>query len=178
MNFGHFLIMLVGISAGAVSQPSKIPPSTASSRLPFTLEITANRVAGHSENWDFANCARSTEKAGSEVVIEVRKTNVSDHDISRWSLPGETEVRDGNGNPIKPRSFDEARGDGLSSGGGILVGSRDAVLQSGQSSAKSRRLDDWYEALKEPGTYSIQVSEHISDDPLRRSLNPMSSPSP
>jgi hypothetical protein len=165
MRFICALLFLFGVSLAAPAQ-SDVSKQNDDAKPPFTLEITANRVEEHSESWDYANSAKTVLKAGSEVVVTTRKTNISDREIPKLSGAGQTyEIRDSGGNLIKPRPFDETRGDGMFSARGVIAGTKDAVLQPGESKATTGRLDIGCETLRVPGTYTIQVSEHISDDP-------------
>jgi hypothetical protein len=158
-------LLLAGISTPVLGQ-SVASSQTKDAKPTFTLEITANLVTGHATEWDFVESSETTVKAGQTVVVRIRKTNISDREIDKWSATGLTyEIRDGDGNRIKPREFDQKRGDGMSGGGAMLRDTKDTVLQPGENKAISARMDDWYEELSQPGTYTIQVSEHISADP-------------
>lgn len=165
MRTVYALLLVTGIFATVTSQFA-VSLQLGNSKPPFTLEITANKEKGHSENWDFANNAVAVTKAGTMLVLRVRKTNTSDREIDKWSETGQMcEVRDSRGNLIKPREFDEKRGDGLSGGEGVLRGTKDAVLQPGETKTFYAQVGNWYDELSQPGTYTIQVSEHVSNDP-------------
>jgi hypothetical protein len=128
---------------------------------PFTLEITASLDKNHSEEWDFVNCGETTLKAGSMVVIAVRKTNISDHEINKLVLDGQTiEVRDSSGNPVAHRKSRNLSG---SLSGMHRPGTKDNVLQPGETRMHTGQLSEGYD-MSQPGTYTIQISERVSDD--------------
>lgn len=132
---------------------------------PFTLEITSNLEEGHSNRWDFANTTDKDIRSGSMVVVAIRKINRSDHEIPRRSFDGGVyryEVRDSSGNLLKPKRAGQQNF--ISRNPGLLRGSKDTVLQPGQIIVASAPLGDWFD-MSEPGTYTLQASEHVSDDP-------------
>jgi hypothetical protein len=161
------LLLPVGLSVAALSQTAS--KQIESANPPFKLEITANtdhsRVSG--SEWDFVNNEATTRNAASiaGLGVAIRKTNVTDHEISKWSKAGcAAEVRDGTGASIKPRDFGTKPTDGLGGGEGMLRGTKDLVLQPGESKVKRDVIGDWYD-MSLPGTYTIQLCEHVSDDP-------------
>jgi len=165
MKIAHALLLIAGAFV-TVSSQFVVSQQLGDSKPPFKLEITGNREKDHSENWDFANSAKTVIKAGTMLVVRIRKTNTSDREIAKFSEIGLMyEVRDSRGNLIRPREFDEKRGDGLSGGEGMLLGTKDTVLQPGESKALYARVGNGFDELRQPGTYTIQVSEHVSDDP-------------
>lgn len=168
MKKTYVLLMFLCASAAASSQ-SATPSHVGGTGLPFTIEITANLDTNHPNEWDFANRAETTVKAGSMVVVAIRKTNISDHEIAKQSETGlRYDVRDGNGNLIENKKSDKADGMGqaiLGGGEATLIGAKDTVLKPGESKVVAARMSDVYEEIVQPGTYTIQVSEHVSDDP-------------
>lgn len=104
-----FLMLCASLTA--VGQ-SEFSTQSVAAKPPFKLEITANLDNGHSDVWDFANSAQTFVTAGSIIVVAVRKTNISDHEIDKASCVGDAsgyrcgglyEVRDSRGNLIEPR---------------------------------------------------------------------------
>jgi len=76
------------------------------------------------------------------------------------------DVRDGNGNLVEYRKRKDLT-DGMtmfSGGENRMAGTKDMVLQPGESKINFEPLSNSYE-MDKPGTYTIQVSEHISNDP-------------
>ncbi|MGA3133614.1 MAG: hypothetical protein ABSD59_22850 [Terracidiphilus sp.] len=146
------------VSGTGVSQQSVVEP-------PFTLEITAN---GGPYDWDFANTTDKVVRAGSPVEIVVRKTNRADHEIAKKNQVGDRvgyqiEVRDSNGNLLKPKPRDP--NEPIQSSGPISIpGSKDTVLQPGESTQGRNLLTDVLD-LSQPGKYIVQASEHVSNDP-------------
>lgn len=163
------LLLLTTACLIASSQSVDSAPPT-EPKAQFTLEISANPDSTHAFRWDFANSARTTIKAGSPIALSVRKTNISDHEIDKWSSLGQsTEVRDENGNLIKPRELDKNRPI-ISGGEGMLRGTKDAVLQPHDSKTRSGLLSEGFD-LSQPGTYTVQISEHISNEPTSPVIN-------
>jgi hypothetical protein len=148
------------IAAGqSVSRATPTEPD-----VPFTLEITANPDSQRAFRWDFANSAQTQVRVGTPIFLSTRKTNISDHEIDKWSSLGRsTEVRDENGNLIKVREPDNTRPI-VSGGDGMLRGTKDTVLQPHESKIHTAFLSEGFD-LSQPGTYTVQVSEHISNDP-------------
>jgi hypothetical protein len=106
------------------------------------------------------------------VVVAVRKTNISDHEISKRNCVGNVRgyhcgyyynVLDSSGNLVDRRNSDGSHlmGDGR---GGHLIGTKDNVLQPGESGIDSDLVGSWLD-MSAPGTYTIQVSAHVSDNP-------------
>jgi hypothetical protein len=159
-------LLLLGASSAIFGQSdlSKQPHAV---NPPFKLEITANLEKEHSNVWDFVNSAETTVTDGSMVVIAIRKTNISDHEIGKSTYAGShssyyIDVHDSNGNPVglrKPNEVKVRRDDH----GGHLLGAKDNVLRPGESMIDRDRVDKWLN-MSAPGTYTVQVSEHISND--------------
>ena len=163
----YALLLLVGASIAASGQ-SELSKQTEVVNPPFKLEITANRNKEHSEVWDFINCAETNVRDGSMVVVAIRKTNISDHEINKLTHAGPhssyyIDVHDSNGNLVGLRKPNEVRMVGDDHGGN-LSGTKDNVLQPGESMIDHDLVGRWL-AMSAPGTYTIQVSAHISDDP-------------
>jgi hypothetical protein len=160
MKTVYAFAFFTGISAVIFAQSAAFQQNR-QIRSPFTLEITANLDRDHSNRWDFANSAESTVRAGSTIVVAIRKTNTSDQDISRWGVTGQViEVRDSNGNFVSHRQSDSMQG----SVRAMRAGTNDPVLKPGESDVRRGRLSEGYD-MSQPGTYTVQISEHISDDP-------------
>ncbi len=150
-----------------VSQQSAI-------NLPFTLEITANLNKNHSNEWDFANPDR-TVLAGDMVVIAVRKTNRSNHEIAKkvqWSgdrVGHQIEVSDSGGALLKANIHVAKAGEPGPGGPMWIIGTKDAVLQPEESYVERDFVSGHpflssYD-LSQPGKYTIQVSEPVSSEP-------------
>ena len=73
------------------------------------------------------------------------------------------DVRDSSGNLVGPRHPDEVMLGGGDKGG-FRPGTKDMVLQPGESLIEFVPLASWYD-LNHPGDYTIQISAHVSDDP-------------
>ncbi len=162
-----FAFLLFGVSLTVFGQ-SDLSKQTEAANPPFKLEITANLNKEHSNVWDFINCAETDVADGSMVDIAIRKTNISKHEINKLTPVGThasyfIEVHDSNGKQVGLRKPDEARmiGDDHR---GHLLGAKDDVLQPGESVIDREQVGRWFD-MSAPGTYTIQVSEHISDDP-------------
>ena len=166
MKIIYALLLLVGASI-TVSGRSEFSKQTVAADPPFKLEITANPDKEHSNVWDFANSAQTVGKAGSMIAVAIRKTNISDHEIDKRTHTDEFccyyyDVRDSRGNLVDLKKFDpQLIGDGR---GGHLIGTQDNLLQPGESMIDRDRVSDGYD-MSQPGSYTIQVSGHITDDP-------------
>ena len=143
---------------------------------PFKLEITANIDEGHTNVWDFVNSAQTVVKAGSPIVIAVRKTNISKHEIDKASCVhddafgdrcgGQYDVRDSHGNSVeltKPKMADPL----VWSGPAHVIGTKDNVLQPGESTTNHDVVSEGFDISK-PGKYTIQLSQHVRNDPKSR----------
>jgi hypothetical protein len=154
-------VVLTASSRAAFSQ------QTGGTNAPFTLEITPNHIEGQSDEWDFANSTEGTVKVGQMIVIGIRKTNNSNHEVFKefWSL-GTIDVRDSNGNLVgtKLDNPDLVRPSG---GRAHTAGTKDNVLQPGEIDVTQDVLFDGREGqdMSKPGTYTVQLLEHISNDP-------------
>lgn len=103
--------------------------------------------------------------------FRIRKTNISDHEINKVSdAPGASgyifEVRDSDGNLVEYKKHNGLLEGMFTTSGGEnrISGTKDMVLQPGESKVNFEPLNRWYE-IDKPGTYTIQVSEHVSNDP-------------
>ena len=167
MKIIYATLLLVAASVAASGQ-SDFSKQTEAVNPPFKLEITANREKEHSDVWDFIKCAETSVGDGSMAMVAIRKTNVSDHEISKSSRAGThssyyVDVHDSNGNSVGLRKPNEVRMIG-DDHGGHLLGTKDNLLQPGESMIDQEHVGKWLD-MSTPGTYTIQVSAHISDDP-------------
>jgi hypothetical protein len=152
-------LLVAGASLAAFGQ-SDLSKQTVAANPPFTLEITIHLDSHHSNRWDFANSAEAMVKAGSMIEVAIRKTNISNHEINRRTMTGQTiDVRDSSGNPVAHKKTDALQG----SVNTMRAGTKDMVLQPGESDMRRGQLTDGYD-LSQPGTYTVQVSEHVSGD--------------
>jgi hypothetical protein len=155
---------LLFLAAGpvAVFSQSAVSERTEDAKPPFTLTISASPTNPASED-----IADQAVNAGSSVMLRIRKTNISDREIVKWPKTGgpfgdSFEVRDPSGNLIELRKSGEVAT--KSSGEVRIRGTKDMVLQPGESKIDYAQLSDWYDMTK-PGTYKVQVSQHVSSDP-------------
>jgi hypothetical protein len=165
-----FLMLCASLSLTAFGQSELSLQSTAP-KPPFKLEITANLDNEHSYVWDFANNAQTVVKAGSMIVVAVRKTNISDHEIAKGSCVGDDasgyrcgghyDVRDSRGKLVEPR---KPRMMFKGGGSGHLIGTKDNVLQPSESNIERGGVSEAFDMSK-PGTYTIQLSQHVANDP-------------
>jgi len=161
MKICYAFLLLTVASVTAAGQ-SSTPRQTADIQSPFTLTISANPT-----NPVLEDMADQTVKAGSSVTLLIRKTNISDRQIIKWPTTGglfgdSFEVRDSSGNLVKLRNSNKVGA--LAGGEGRLIGTKDMVLQPGESKIDYAPISDWYD-MSRPGTYTVQVSQHISNDP-------------
>jgi len=162
-----YALLLLGSSLTASCQ-SELSKQTVADNPPFKLEITANIEKDHSLNWDFANSAQTVVKAGSMIVVAIRKTNISNNEIEKKTHTDEFccyyyDVRDSHGNLVGPRKPSKVilKGDDR---GAHLAGTQGNLLHPGESIIDRGRLDDGYD-MSRPGTYTIQISAHVANDP-------------
>jgi len=160
-------LFLIGASLAAFGQ-SEFSKQTVAPKPEFTLEITANLNKEHSTLWDFENCAQTVANSGSMVVVAIRKTNITDHEIIKRTHPNDYygyyfDVHDSNGEQVALNHPNNVvyTGDGR---GGHLVGANDKVLQPGESKIEHVAVSDIWDISK-PGIYTFQVLAHVSDDP-------------
>jgi hypothetical protein len=136
------------------------------SNPPFTLKIAA-----YQSNFNEENTAELVVKDSLSVSLRIRKTNISDREIIKLSdAVGASgymyDVRDSSGKLVEYKKHKNlVDGKMMTSGGEERVrGTSDMVLQPGESKIIFVPLGSWYE-IDKPGTYTIQVSEHVSNDP-------------
>jgi hypothetical protein len=158
------LLLLLGASFTASSQ--SVPAAqTEAADPPFKLTIAAYQGNG----FDQENTADQIVKGN--FSLSIRKKNISDHEIIKLSDAAEAsgymyDVRDSSGNLVEYKKRNNLI-DGkmmTSDGENRIIGSKDMVLQPGESKINFEPLGSWYE-IDKPGTYTIQVSEHVSNDP-------------
>lgn len=78
------------------------------------------------------------------------------------TLPyGVFDIHDSNGNPAPPHKRTDKW---IKGGGSGMVRGKDMLLQPGESMSDYIPVGSWFD-LSKPGTYTIQVSSHVSDDP-------------
>jgi len=157
-----YLMLLAACACVRAPSPPPTSGQTGDAKSPFTLTISANPSNPALE--DTSNQVVTADLPS----LRIRKTNISDHEIIKWSLAVTSrggyiyEVRDSGGNLIAPRKSNSV----ASLGGGEerLRGTKDMVLQPGESKIDIVPLGSWYD-LSRPGKYTIQVSSHITNDP-------------
>jgi hypothetical protein len=162
-----YALLLLG---GTIVAPSRTAPTkqTEAVNPPFKLEIAViqdDRLLGPP---NFANSTEAAVGSDSTVMIGIRKTNITDHEIIKRSEAGgsygyDYEVRDSSGNPVGHRKSNGQSGIG-DGRGALLRGTKDMVLQPGEAKLDSVPLGEWYE-MSRPGTYTIQISAHVWNDP-------------
>lgn len=161
MKIVYALLLLTGAYVAASSQ-SPGSGQTGDEKAPFTLTISAEPTIPTPEH-----ITEPVVMAGSAPVLEIRKTNTSDHEIIKWSMAVTSrggyiyEMRDSSGNLVEPRKSNTVNY--LSGGEERLRGTKDMVLQPGESKIDIAPLGNWYDLS--PGTYTIQVSSHTTNDP-------------
>lgn len=153
--------LLLGVSLAVFGQ-SDLSKQTEAVNPPFTLTISCNPTNPNDEY-----TPDGIVVSGVAASIRIRKTNTSDHEIIKISRAGraygyEYEVRDCNGNLVGPRHPNEIKMIGGDKGG-IRLCAKCNVLQPGESTIDSLSLAGF--DMSRPGTYTIQASAHISDDP-------------
>jgi hypothetical protein len=148
-------VICVSSMATGLCQASATPLE----RSPFTITIQALDVYGRSD-------APIVVKAGQPVSINIQLTNLTNEEMNVegfWSLGVDYtyyyDVRDTSGNLRKKRLLTDHP---------FFVGSeRDEKVAPGMS--KKEKIDvDLACDIKEPGTYTIQVSRDVPGDPKHR----------
>ena len=155
------LLLLAGASVVACGQ-SDFSKQTIAVNPPFTLTISYNQ-----QNPNIENTANQIVKGDLWVSLRIRKTNITDHEIIKRSDAGgsfgyDYDVRDSNGNLVGPKQSNNV--ETISGGEERLRGTKDMVLQPGESKIDYVPLASWFDMSK-PGIYTIQVSAHITNDP-------------
>lgn len=149
----------------------------------FTLEITANLQQGDSSKWDFADADHSAAviRSGAIPVVAIKKTNTSNHEILKVPfprMPYDWSVKNHNGDKLTLRRENSHHCLIIGGGPGYLRGSKDMFLQPRESMVEVNRLmgvgrpmsglNDSCQSgfdMSKPGTYTVQVGQHISNDP-------------
>lgn len=158
MKWVCICILFASVSFGALGQQSWIGGTS----LPFTLSLGFNRDAASPDD-----SASRTIKVGSDITLRIRKTNITDHAIKRLGPENGAfgctfEVRDSKGNPAHPhKSTDKwIRGGGPS----FADEPNEMGLKPGESIVDYLPVSSWFD-LTQPDTYTIQVSQHASNNP-------------
>ncbi len=149
-------LLLAGASAMASGQ-TMASEQAEGVKMPFTLTISHNRT-----NPTVETTAAQVVKDGSWVAFRIRKTNTSDQEIPvrPHGCLLQYDVRDSSGNPVAHKKSNGVQG----SIRGMRPADQPEMLQPGESKVIFDTVSSWYE-IDEPGTYTFQVSEHVSDDP-------------
>jgi len=155
-------LLFASLSFAAYGQ--KTTSTNDNANIPFTLSIGFNNDTKGPEE-----TAAKTVKLGSEITIRVRKTNTSDHPITKLGPENGAsglalEVLDSNGNPVPPHKQTDKWIRGGGPGAGVNGDPKSFELQPGESRTDYAFLSRWFD-LTNPGTYTIQVSEHVSNAP-------------
>ena len=157
--------MTIACALLLLATTSAAPGQAANGSLTFdyTLEITANRQPGNSSQWDFSNRAVIAVRTGAVVDLAVRKVNTSHQEILKFPVPYDWAIRNAGGDRLSP-CRQESRDGWIRFGGpGILRGTNDVFLEPGESLIRVSTLGGCY--VSQPGTYTVQVSQHTSSDP-------------
>jgi hypothetical protein len=142
----------------AIPGPSQLATEhNPEAKQPFTIVLSAEH---------------STVEVGSPVVIYLRLTNNSDHDIARgwWGqdnlgVMDHTDifdVRDGHGHSLSKKKSDAS----IIMGNGADVG----MMSPGQTRSYGQDFRYWYD-LSRAGTYTIQVSRSFSENEKKGVVN-------
>jgi len=161
--------LLFGAFVAAFSQPTLVAGQSELSKQivaadpPFALTISYNQ-----QNPSMEKTADQVVKNGQWVSFRIRKTNISNYEIAKTSHVGgsygyDFEVRDGSGNLVGPKKPNEVKLKG-DDRGAAASGTKDAVLQPGESKIDFVPLGRWFN-MSAPGTYTIQAMAHTTDDP-------------
>jgi hypothetical protein len=154
--YGLLLLVCASVTTSSQSADSKQTDQTGPQ---FTLTISLYQT-----NSDEENTAEQVLKFGSSVSLRIRKTNISNHEIIKYPETGgpfgdHFDIRDSTGNLVEWKKLDNSR----IGGEARITGTNDMVLQPGESKVDYAPLSSWFN-LSQPGTYTIQVSSHISND--------------
>lgn len=136
---------------------------------PFTLEITTRIEGTHYGHWDFANATGTMVTSDPMVEVAIRKVNTSGGPIIRrpqhdgWY--GYTcEVRDEDGNLLPPKPPNQPNG-AIGIEGHTRRGAPE--MQPREADIVAMNIGMYFD-LSKPGTYTIQVFQHVSNDPNSR----------
>lgn len=147
----------------------------------FSLEITAHSQQNNSLQWDFADHSPAVMRGDAIPVVAIRKTNTSNHEILKFPFPTldyDWTVRNPSGDKLTLRKVDSRHCWIVGGGPGFLTGSKDMLLQPGESMVHVTHLSGpghpmngvndgcrtGFE-MSQPGTYTLQVAQHVSNDP-------------
>jgi hypothetical protein len=149
-------LLLAGTSVLATSQTT-VSEQTGDVRPPFTLTISHDQT-----NPDLETTADPIVKAGHWVAFRIRKTNNSDQEIPvrPHGCLLQYDVRDSSGNPVAHTKSNVMSG----STRVMRSAGQPEMLQHGESKIIFEAVSSWYE-MDKPGTYVVQVSQCVSDDP-------------
>ena len=164
MSIIHAILLII-LAPALASGQSAVSPQAAE----FTLEITSHVEQAHSNVWDFTNEAERVVKPGETVVIALRKINISGHEIAKRSDPNSAwglqyDVRDSIGNPVAHNPPRTPGGFIVGPGPQPVVDPESATMKPDEARVRSIYLSEGYDISK-PGTYTVQISQHISEDP-------------
>jgi hypothetical protein len=141
-------LKLLAILGGGLAATSGVQSAAkTSAEQPFSITVAA---------------LASEVPTGSRVALRVRLTNTSDHDINASGLHSAGvdwsygyEVRNVAGQVVHPRPHKQERW--------TRISGRVRTLKPGESAEDITRLSEDYDLT--PGTYMIQLSRHVSNDP-------------
>ena len=151
-----YALMLLVVAFGTAYGQSTESQQNDQTRKQYTLTITANP---NRNNPTEKVQTERVVKTGSDIIIWIRKTNTSNNEINKWNLPGLSyEILDNSGKTVELKKDFHYQGHNEA----MLIGTKDMVLQPGESKEIEVHLGDWYQ-MDQPGMYTIQVSEHVSD---------------
>lgn len=157
-----YLFPVVTLTACAACFAAAPRGQTETPKPPFTLTISINP-----SNPTQDDTGDKTVSVRAGVTVRIRKTNVIAHEIPKQGPDNGPfqcifEVRDSNGNPAP---LHKETGQQFLGGGPVpLFGTKDMVLQPGESKIDFAPVSEWYD-LSKPGTYTIEVSQHVSSSP-------------
>lgn len=157
-----FVFLILAASLAAQSQQDMLK-QTMAAEPPFKLEIGFD--LGHPRT---GAPHEHSVVSGTAMSLGIRKTNITDHPIMKRSQTGgsygyDFEVRDSNGNRVGPR-YPNKHTYYAGGAGDIVLGTKDMVLQPGESVVDIIPLASWFD-IRKPGDYTVQASAHVSDDP-------------
>jgi len=138
------------------------PGQTENAERPFSLTISVNPPEPLQDD-----TSDKSIHPGSGLTVRIRKTNITDHEIPKVGPDNGPfgyifDARDGDGNPAPPH---KSTGAWPTSGGSApVLGTKDMVLQPGESKIDFATPSEWYD-LSKPGIYTVQVSQHVAGDP-------------
>ena len=152
------VLLLACASVTAYSQVaiSQLPDAV---NPPFTLTISFNAT-----NAGLETTTDQVMKSGNWVSFVIRKTNITDHEILRYTDESGhyccIEVRNSNGDFIGWRkSYEEEDRSTVT-----LIGDEILTLKPGESTVNCDPIGSWFD-MDKPGRYTVQVASHISEDP-------------